>query len=429
LIQFQKYYPKDWLNDWIQTTFSEMTAGGLWDWVDGGFSRYSVDHRWHIPHFEKMLYDNAQLYKVFAILQKITPNPSYELIKEGIDRWLEHFLKSPMNLYYSATDADSEGEEGKYFCWEQSELQALLKNEFDDLDKHFDVSHHSYWEDGKIVLRKRTPELPHNWHQLQEKLINKRKEKTPPQTDQKILLSWNALLVQAWCVSDIDVSKAVHLFERLKFHFYQDGKWWGTMYENGMLKEVHSDGLAFTLKACLDLYFQTSNLQYWQSCQAILNQLEATFKDNSSCYYYFSEDSQLFVATKDLDDQVIPSSNAVIAECLYWMGILDGNMHWIEQAREMTFKRLQMDHPLLSASHWLQNQLLFDQKASIIIHGSSTSRPKNKWHIHRFIQIHSSDEAPLIMKNKSTEENLYYVCNTEQCNTISPHIEEFLSPS
>ncbi len=428
LLKYQSKHPQGWIEEWLKITFSQMSEGGLWDWVDGGFSRYSVDHRWHIPHFEKMLYDNAQLLHVYAILQKNRPDHHWKMIINGIIEWLDNFLKSPSGLYYSATDADSEGEEGKYFCWTEIELKESLGEAFEILNQHFDIAHHSYWEEGKIVLRKKSKELPNQWEEIRQSLIQKRREKTPPLIDKKILLSWNALLLQAYCELEDDKGKAIELFEKLKMHFYVDKRWRGTIYENGDIREAQSDGLAFMLKACIDLYFKTSNPQYWENALNLYQHLESHFQDAHSPYFYFGEDKSLFVATKDIDDHVVPSANAVIAESLYWMGILEGNSNWLKKSKEMTYQRLQIDNPLISASHWLQNQQLFERKAAVILFSSDDHQTRDRpFHIHRFIQINDHDSAPSIMKNKKMEGNLYYVCNTEQCISITHHINDFLA--
>jgi uncharacterized protein len=428
LLKFHSKNPQPWLKKWIEITFSEMAAGGLWDWVDGGFSRYSVDHRWHIPHFEKMLYDNAQLLQVYTTLQKIQPDPFWKWITNGIIEWVDSFLKSPLDLYYSATDADSEGEEGKYFCWTEIELKDCLGSNYEILNKHFDIAHHSYWEEGKIVLRKTSQNLPEQWEEIKQSLVLKRKEKVPPVVDKKILLSWNALLLQSFCEIEDGKEKAIELFKQITKHFYINNIWWGTIYEDGNIREAQSDGLAFMLKACIDLYFKTSDALYWKTALNLYQQIESHFHDEHSPYFYFGKDKTLFVATKDMDDHVVPSANAVIAESLYWMGILDGNMHWISKSKEMTHQRLDIENPLLSASQWLQNQLLFEQKAAVILYNPEEHPSQNRpFSIHRFIQIKFDDSAPSIMKNKKTEGNLYYVCNTEQCIPITHHIDDFLA--
>ena len=316
------------IEEWGHHTLYEMSQGGLFDWIDGGFSRYSVDHRWHIPHFEKMLYDNAQLIETYHLANHLKPSKRYDHVIAKTFEWLEENLKCQNGLYYSAMDADSEGEEGKYYVWSQTELRTFLEKDFDKASQWFGFDTHSFWESDKIVLRLKHPEEeknPDHFFSVLKKLQLARKSKNKPVTDTKILLGWNALLLGALAQIPEKIQSAVALGEQLKSTLQKNNLWKGGSYENRFIEDVFSDALAYTQRGYLKLFFSTSHPKWLDEALEIQTELDRHYRSPNSKFYQLSKHDTLFISTKDMDDHVVPSANAVIAESLYWMGILTGN--------------------------------------------------------------------------------------------------------
>ncbi|WP_157624332.1 thioredoxin domain-containing protein, partial [Sunxiuqinia dokdonensis] len=194
--------------DHVENTLDKMAMGGIYDQLGGGFARYSTDTQWKVPHFEKMLYDNAQLLSVYAQAFQKTQKPLYHEVVEQTIEFLKRELLSPENGFYSSLDADSEGEEGKFYVWQKSELQDLLGDDFPLFSDYYQVNETGYWEEGNyILLRKQVDETFAKKHELSlEELKQKiskwhkillpaREQRIRPGLDDKILTSWNALAI------------------------------------------------------------------------------------------------------------------------------------------------------------------------------------------------------------------------------------------
>lgn len=399
---------------WIETTLNTMALGGLWDWIDGGFSRYSVDERWHIPHFEKMLYDNAQLLEVYAFAKNWIQNSKWDFVIKGTQNWLQDFLLNQNGLYYSATDADSEGEEGKYFSFSKKELEISLGNNFDTADLFFDFENNSYWEHDSHVLRIKDIEAQPS-QEILCPLKEVRSKKIRPATDNKVLLSWNALLLHAMAKEKEGHNAALYLWQQIKKHLLIQDQWVGTLYDDGSIVSVQLDGLAFLQRALLQLLMQTGEVHFWEETKKLQGQMDLQFKDSHSPYYFSGSDPKLFIQPKDIHDNVIPSANAIVAENLYWMGIIGGSSQWIEQSKSMTFQRCQFQSDPFSMAHWMQVALLFEHKANII---ASTEVEKNlsiRLLLHRTLLFNSCMTELPLLQNKERKDKVYYVCNSETC--------------
>ncbi|HYD92285.1 MAG TPA: thioredoxin domain-containing protein, partial [Flavobacterium sp.] len=200
--------------DFVDLTLTRMAWGGLFDTIGGGFSRYSVDMKWHVPHFEKMLYDNGQLMSLYADAYKRTKNPLYKEVIEKTHRFIREELTDNSGAFYSALDADSldtKGhlEEGAFYVWEKQELKDLLEEDFELFSKLFNINEFGYWENGHFVLIQNEPldqiavdanitteELKAKKGQWERTLYEVREKRSKPRLDDKILTSWNALMLK-----------------------------------------------------------------------------------------------------------------------------------------------------------------------------------------------------------------------------------------
>ncbi|HTE29216.1 MAG TPA: thioredoxin domain-containing protein [Chryseolinea sp.] len=314
------------------STLDEMSSGGIYDHLGGGFARYSTDSLWRIPHFEKMLYDNAQLVSVYAQAFKITGDQRYEKIVRGTLDFIGRELRSQDGGFFSSINADSEGEEGKFYVWSKQEIDKLLDNRSAMLvSKVFNVTAEGNWEAGKNVLfKKPSPALPHADEEVLENacktLLSRRNKRIKPTTDEKILTSWNALTIEGYLHAYTAFGNREYLEGALKCATFleknrvdNNGHVWRVSNEGHPSIEGFLDDYAFLARAYIQLYQCTFDIHFLTVARSILDYAISNFYDAQSELYYFSLDkSARQIASKiEVADEVVPSSNAVFADVLY----------------------------------------------------------------------------------------------------------------
>lgn len=323
----------------VDTTLTQMYKGGIFDHVGGGFSRYSTDSYWLVPHFEKMLYDNALLLYTYTEYYEYTKDPLFKKIAERISSYVLSELTDPLGGFYCAQDADSEGVEGKYYVFTPTEVKQILGNEAGELfNKQFDITDNGNFEGKNIpnLLKNPRPFLYALDDSLQL-LYDYRKNRTQLHKDDKILTSWNSLMISA-------LAKAARVFQddnqqkaaKKAYHFIHEY----LMNENYTLKvryrDSHSagegkiDDYAFLSLAAFELYKSTYDLNYLEDCIKISKILIVNFFDEEQggCYLYSKEGEQLIKRPKEVYDGAIPSGNSVFAFVLIQLYRLTGDIQW-----------------------------------------------------------------------------------------------------
>ena len=347
--------------DHLHLSLHAMAKGGIYDQVGGGFSRYSVDEEWHIPHFEKMLYDNAQLISVYARASHFFGELRFREIALESIRFLETELQQGNGLFSCALDADSEGEEGRYYVWSSDELQALLGEDYPLFRDYFGIDDYSLWEGGKNVLRIR-PEVEAKASEdagvekriraSLQKLADARQKRLRPLEDDKVLCSWNAMTIKAYTDAaraferDDLMEKARQGMEALLacfedgegglFHAWKGGK----AYIPGYLEDY-----ALVIEALISLH-QGSGEEHWLLKAGNLTEKAlALFYDKETALFWFSrrDDPKLVARKMETMDNVIPSSNAVMIGNLLRIGRLTENDTLIRYAE----KALQKMGPMI----------------------------------------------------------------------------------
>jgi len=346
LMQYGHLNDNDELLQHVDLTLNEMAMGGIYDQVGGGFARYSTDEKWKVPHFEKMLYDNAQLLTLYSQAFQRTKNPLYKkTVFQTVD-WLTREMTTNEGAFYSALDADSEGEEGKFYVWTEEELkQALSAEEFETAKQIYHINAKGKWEGNYIPLtdsdklkdKLKDSEFLANWNSINKKLFRAREKKIRPRTDDKILTSWNAMtitgLVEASMAFNnndfrkLAIDNANFLVEN---QIKPDGGLWHT-YKNGVSKiDGFLDDYAFTICAFIKLYELTFDETWLLKAQGLTEYAIAHFKDEkTSMFYYTSNSSESLIARKmETSDNVVPASNSEMANALYDLGtLLDSNSY------------------------------------------------------------------------------------------------------
>ncbi|MCU0468256.1 MAG: thioredoxin domain-containing protein [Arcicella sp.] len=327
-------------------TLNKMAIGGIYDQVGGGFARYSVDGEWFCPHFEKMLYDNGQLVSLYAEAFAYTGEELYkETVYETID-WLEREMTNQEGGFYSALDADSEGVEGKFYVWYKEEINQLLGDKAEAFCKDYQVSQYGNWEHGVNILWKNEAILNSQYQNELKILHEYRAKRIRPGLDDKILCSWNALmlngLVDAYRVFGEDrfltlALKNAHFIKEkfLKnetlFHSYKNGE----LKINGFLEDY-----ATVIQAFVNLYQATFDENWLHLSEKLTLYVYQNFWDEEDQFFYFTDKNaeELIARKKEIFDNVIPSSNSIMAKNLYQLGLLLDRQDFLDLSRLMLGK-------------------------------------------------------------------------------------------
>ncbi len=344
------------INTQVALTLNKMCAGGIYDQLGGGFYRYSVDMLWKVPHFEKMLYDNAQLISLYSLGYEAYKNESYKQLVYQTIAWMKNEMMDEKGAFYCAIDADSEGEEGKYYCWKEEELKTILGKEFEWVKDFYSINKQGYWEDEKYILLKTESDerfaqkngrsqkdfdLQRN--KINELLLSARKLRVAPGLDNKCLTSWNALAVIGLC-------DAYRVFRNDEFlNSARNTLDWillSQICEDGTLHHVYTNGhskvdgfledYAAVINALIDFYQISQELKYIERAEQLTAIVIRDFQDpNSKMCYFTTEKSTLIARKMELNDNVIPSSNSIMAMNFYRLGQYYRNEDWILDAKQM----------------------------------------------------------------------------------------------
>ncbi len=340
---------------YVTNTLEAMAKGGIYDQIGGGFSRYSTDKSWKVPHFEKMLYDNAQLISLYARAYQVTNNQEFNgIVRESI-AFCERELMNGEGAFYSSLDADSEGEEGRFYTFTAEEFKGSLDPEVSMLLAGFyQVTDEGNWEQGRnIIWRKRTyaefalqndlsgESFEKILRKARQQLLAVRSKRIRPATDEKIITAWNALMIQAYIDAfhalgtEDYLNSAIRLARFIEKHMFS---------AEGILLRIFRDGNA-SVPAFLDdyslladglirLYESTFDIHWLELSHKLTGfAIEHFSDDNNLLFYYTSDLSETLIARKpEIPDTVIPSSNSVMAHVLIRLGHLYDNPSYLSRA-------------------------------------------------------------------------------------------------
>lgn len=357
-------------------TLDAMARGGIYDQIGGGFARYSTDSDWKVPHFEKMLYDNAQLIATYSQAYQIFKEATYkDVVFKTIDFILRE-LNDTSGGFHSALDADTEGEEGKFYVWSKEELERVLtSDELEFAIKVYNIDQKSLWEQGNNVLMKWSsdevlasdlslPKAKFNkeLQSINAKLFKHREARTKPGLDDKVLTSWTALTVSGLCASYRVFGEEKHLVratEAMGFLLEKAQMKDGGLYHTYHNQTGHSisgfmEDYAFTIKACIDMYETTFDVTYLNHAKDLLNYSFDKFYDlNLGMFWFTSQDhNKLFAKKQENDDNVIPASNSTMAVNLFKLGKFFSRADWLERSDRMLLAYLNESLNIQSATNW-----------------------------------------------------------------------------
>ena len=305
-------------------SLDKMSEGGIYDQLGGGFSRYATDKAWLVPHFEKMLYDNALLVSVLADAYAITGDLRYsETITETLD-WVQREMTSDEGGFFSALDADSEGIEGKFYVWDYEEICEIVQEELEEFVAYFGITKGGNWEHTNI-LYKAEPNLEVNDQILRQNmnaLLETRAKRIRPSLDDKILLSWNALMCSAHCRAFLSLHEENFKKTALKnIHFLLEKFTIGKVemahtYKDGVCKyPANLEDYAFVIEALINVYQVEFDHRYLQKAAELTKLVLRQFLDKEDGFFFFAaaNQSDLVVRQKELYDSALPSANSTMA--------------------------------------------------------------------------------------------------------------------
>ncbi|PZR21792.1 MAG: thioredoxin domain-containing protein [Flavobacterium psychrophilum] len=450
---------RDDILEFVDITLTRMAWGGLFDTVDGGFSRYSVDMKWHVPHFEKMLYDNGQLMSLYAEAYKRTHNPLYKEVIEKTHRFLTKELLDNSGGFYSALDADSLNakehlEEGAFYVWQKQELKDLLKDDFELFAKVFNINEFGYWEEGNFVLIQNdsleniaeangisAETLLSKKQEWEKTLYNEREKRSKPRLDDKILTSWNALMLKGYAdaykaLGDEEYiitarRNAAFICDKL---WHPDGNLWRT-YKNGTAKiNGFLEDYALTAEAFIALYEATLEEKWLLYAKQLVDYCLENFYNKQQQFFAYtsSREEQLIADHFETEDNVIPASNSVIANVLYKLSILFDNSYYEKVALQMLYLIIpNLDYPS-AFSNWLNLWLDLSNKNKELavcgINAAENIKQINNQYLPHVIIAGSTSEStiPFLANRFVQDEELFYICQNKACGLPKNTIEETL---
>ena len=436
--------------EFVSTTLDEMAKGGIYDQIGGGFSRYSTDEEWKAPHFEKMLYDNAQLVSLYSEAFTATHNPRYKKIVYETLEFIERELTNKTGGFYSALDADSEGEEGKFYVWKKEELQEVLtEEEFEIIKEFYNVTSKGLWEhENYILLMDENSDkmlsidnsLSEKIEVIKSKLMTERKKRIRPGLDDKILTSWNMLMIEAYLDAyiafedenylEIAEQQMKFIFNNLitnddgLFHLHKDGK----SSINGYLEDY-----AFTISTLLKMYESTFDEGYISQADDLMNYSIEHFLDEESGMFWFKskKDEALIAKKQENSDNVIPASNSVMAHNLFKLAKLSNNQNFEQIGKQMLSNILPHIEYAQSYSNWLRLYLYetypFYEIAATGKNFKELTSELRKTYIPNKIVLGAEQKSELpLLENKFLEEGTIFVCQNKTCQLPVNNVKEAL---
>ena len=445
LIKYAHLFQDKEIKNIIDVTLTKMAYGGIFDQIGGGFARYSTDIYWKIPHFEKMLYDNGQLVSLYSQAYQLSKNPIYKEVVFKTLNFINREMTNKNGGFFSSLDADSEGEEGKYYVWKEKELKEILKTDYEIISSYYNVNNKGLWENGNYILliNKNKKEIANKFNisldelntkieDANKKLLNHREKRIKPGLDDKILTSWNAIMLNGYLDAYMTFNEEKFLVTAVNngefliknmikedgeiFHNYKNGK----ISITGFLEDY-----AFCIEAFIKLYECTFEEKWLKISEKLLKYCFENFTNEENKMFYFTSKKQekLIARKMELYDNVIPASNSSIAISLFKMYKLTNDKLYHNRSLQMLNNIIENIYKYPSGhSNWLtlyQYQIFpFYQ---IILVGENAIKLKNiiddNYIPNKIFAGSKNTKSELnILQKKYIENKTYiYVCVDNAC--------------
>ena len=457
LLRYQYHFNDPELFKYIKKSLIKMAYGGIYDQIGGGFSRYSVDDRWHIPHFEKMLYDNAQLVSIYSKAYLQDKNELYENIVKETLAFVDKELNAYNGAFYSSIDADSKNEnneleEGVFYSWTKQELKTHIKD-YELFANYYNVNTAGFWEkDLYVLIRNQSNtefakknkltkrELKNkiaNWKSILSAVRNKRNK---PNLDDKILTSWNALMLQGYvdAYKAFDekeyLEKAVKIAEFLLRKQLRSDGGLNRNFKNGKSTiNGYAEDYATVIQAFISLHEITLDEKWLILSKEIMEYTIIHFYDSTSGMFFYTskEDPSLIARKTEVNDGVISSSNSIIGNSLFKLGHYFYDKKMIEISEQMlnNLKTEIIKNPL-GYSNWLHLMMNFTQPFyEVAVVGKNADTITKELYKNYFPNIlisasNKDSELPLLEFKYIDGKTLIYVCVNGTCKLPLADISE-----
>ena len=451
LLNYGRLYKDKSVLDHTEKTLDIIAHSGLNDFVEGGFYRYTVEDEWKVPHFEKMLYDQAQMISLYSKAFKIFRKESYKDVVYKTITFLKSKLSSGDNLFFAAMDADTDGEEGKYYSFKKDELEEISRNtDFDLFTSYFNIELDNPWEDDKYLLLPNEYSLEDDWiksnnisiKELKDlkkewirRILEIKSKRTKPRIDDKIIVSWNSLviigLVDAYEAfrNDEFLDIAISMFDELEKKSFRKNRLIHTYKENQFQEGVLED-YAYFSKASMKLFQATGLQSYFDFSKKLTDQALDVYKDSNSDLLFYSNNEELFSKVISIDDGVIPSPNSIIAEQLYNIGHIIFDDYYLDLSDKMVSAvKDVIDGNINSYSVWANNILnrveSFYEIAVIGPNSKNVTDEITNIFIPNTLVVQSDIESqiPLFIDRYFDDETYIYVCQNKTCQRPEKNIK------
>ncbi|MDX2136357.1 MAG: thioredoxin domain-containing protein [Saprospiraceae bacterium] len=436
-------------------SLDKMIQGGMYDQIGGGFARYSTDAAWLVPHFEKMLYDNALLVALLADAYKITGEERYRATISETLAYVEREMTHAEGGFFSAQDADSEGVEGKYYVWDKAEIDALLPpDEAALFEAFYGVSEAGNWEHRNILWRAEDYDAFAERHQMDPAalraqiqragamLLEARRQRVPPGLDDKCLLSWNALMCTAYAAAYTATGhepwKAVAL-RSMTFMLdkFVDGERVFHTWKNGRTQyDAFLEDYAFLIEALIHVYEISFDVGYLQQAEKYTDVVWSYFSEQDGPLFYFTDSRRhdLVMRKKDLYDNATPSGNSTMALNLQRLGLLLDKSDWRTRSEAMLLElRDTVERFPLSFERWADamQYAVFGWHEVAIVGRNASDKAKSirQKHVPNAVLAATpveSAELPLLENKTGQADALIYVCRNYACQQPVQTIAAFL---
>ena len=444
LLKWSVLRKDDGIRHFVLKTLDKMAGGGLFDQLEGGFARYSTDGQWKVPHFEKMLYDNAQLVELYAHAYSLTGKDRYRRAAVMTLDFTGKYMTSPEGLFYSALDADSGGEEGRYYVWEEKELREILGADFSEAYRLYGIGSEGLWEGGRniLVLTEQAERNSKTMEGIRNKLLEVRKKRELPSLDDKSLSSWNALMISAFTAAYHAFGEEKYLAAAVKagdfiiynisggdglFHAFRNGR----AYIEGFMEDY-----AFMTAAAIDLYEASGQPRFLSAALKWSQKVMSDFfdPDEKLCRTAVNQEREV-PGDLSVTDSVLPSPNAEMARCFFRLSALTGKSFYRKTADDMISKMSGsvLEGPLYFY-RWAELMLLMKSPFyEVVITGPEAGekmRNLRKNYLPRavFAFAEEPDEDNLLFRNRwKPGETLFHICRNNSCGLPVKETDEALN--
>lgn len=437
-------------------SLDKMINGGIYDHIGGGLARYSTDKMWLAPHFEKMLYDNALLISTLSEAFMITKGSLYKNAIEQTIQFLEHEMLDLSGGFYAALDADSEGVEGKFYTWQKEEIDNILKEDAKIFCVAYGIKENGNWEHTNILwmpndlneIAKQfsisSDRLENTLRICREKILAERNKRIRPQTDDKILLGWNALVITALCKAfnslkfEHYLQLATNCFAFLEENMFDaKRKKWLHAWKNNQGKiNAFLDDYALLITACIHLQEATGNKIYLLKAKTLVEFVIESFGDETGTFFYYTEKDQedVIVRKKEIYDGATPSGNAVMANNLLYLSVVFDSHEWRERAILMleSLGNSVIRYPG-SFGAWCDALQKIVRGVNEVVVTGKEAKTLSRQVLGEFIpnkvlMFSEQDDSryPLLKNKFSSDQTLIYLCKDYSCKQPVRAVEELL---